>query len=69
MRKGDEWKTAFRTRYGLFEFQVMPFGLTNAHTTTQRFVIDTLREYLDQFCLVYIDDILIYTYSGSLNDQ
>ena len=66
--EGDEWKTAFRTRYGLFEFQVMPFGLTNAPATAQRFVNDTLREYLDQFCVVYIDDILIYTKSGVLED-
>jgi len=61
IKEGDEWKTVFRTRYGLFEFLVMPFGLTNAPATAQRFMNDTLREYLDIFCICYIDDILIYS--------
>lgn len=61
IKAGDEWKTAFRTRYGLFEYVVMPFGLTNAPATCQQFVNDTLRDYLDVFCSVYLDDILIYS--------
>ena len=56
-----EWKTAFRTRYGLFEYKVMPFGLTNAPASFQHFVNDTLREFLDWFVTAYLDDILIYS--------
>ena len=67
IKDGDEWKTLFRTRYGLFEFLVMPFGLTNAPATCQRFVNDTLREFLDVFCVCYLDDILIY--SDNLQDH
>ena len=59
--KGEEWKTAFRTRYGLFEYTVMPFGLTNAPATFQHFINNTLREFLDVFCMAYLDDILIYS--------
>jgi hypothetical protein len=60
MAKGKQWKTAFRTRYGLFEYTVMPFGLTNAAATFQDFINDTPRESLDVFCTAYLDDIQIY---------
>ena len=46
MVEGDEWKTAFRTRYGLFESWVIPFGLTNAPADFQKFINDTLRPYV-----------------------
>jgi hypothetical protein len=59
--KGDEWLTAFRTRYGLFEYLVTPFGLANAPSSFQHYVNDVLRPYLDIFCTAYIDDILIYS--------
>jgi hypothetical protein len=61
MKKGHEHLTAFLTRFGLFESLVMPFGLTGAPATFQRFINDALREYLDQFCSAYLDDILIYS--------
>src|SRR5690606_15481279 len=61
MAEGDEWKTAFRTRYRLFESLVMPFGLTNAPADFQYFIKDTLRPFLDQYCTAYLDDILIYS--------
>lgn len=64
IRKGDEWKTAFRTRYGHFEYQVMPFGLANAPATFQSYINRALSDLLDTHCIVYLDDILIYSRSA-----
>jgi len=61
MRAGEEWKTAFRTRYRLVESLVMPFGLTNTHATFQAYINDALRPFLDRFCTAYLDNILIYS--------
>ena len=61
MAEGEEWKTAFRTRYGHYEFLVMPMGLTNAPASCQQLVNDTLRDLLDITVVAYLDDILIYT--------
>ena len=60
IQKGNEWKTAFRTRYGYFEYLVMPFGLTNASATFQAYINKLLTGLMDKFCVVYLDDILIY---------
>ena len=59
--EGDEWKTAFRTRYGHFKYLVMPFGLTNAPATWQRFINEVLADLIDVNVIVYLDDIIIYS--------
>jgi hypothetical protein len=61
IKEGDEWKTAFRTRYGYYEFLVIPFGLTNAPATFQAYINRILRGYINDFCIVYLDDILIFS--------
>jgi hypothetical protein len=61
VKEGEEWKTAFRTRYGHFECLVMPFGLTNAPAVFQHFMNDVFRDLLDSSVLVYIDDILVFS--------
>jgi len=60
VREGDEWKTAFRIRYGLFKFQVIPFGLTNAPSTFQDLMNHVFSDLLDVGVLAYMDDILGY---------
>ena len=61
IKMGDEWKTAFRTRYGHFEYLVMPFGLANAPATFQAYINHAMQGLLDVVCVVYLDDILIYS--------
>lgn len=61
----DIEKTAFRCRYGHFEFQVMPFGLTGAPSTFMRIMNEVLHPYLDTFVSAYLDDILVYSKSNS----
>jgi hypothetical protein len=60
IKERDEFNTAFRTRYGQFEYQVIPFGLTNALATFQVYMDYCLRPHMDDFVVYYLDDILIY---------
>ena len=57
----DKWKTAFRTWYSYYEFLVVPMGLTNAPATFQAYINKALRGLIDNFYIIYLDDILIFS--------
>ena len=61
IKEGDEYKTAFSTKLGTFEYRVMPFGLCNAPAAFQRWINQNFMEYIDMCCIVYLDDVLIYS--------
>ena len=67
VKDDDEWKMAFNTRFGLYEWLVTPFGLTGAPATFQRYINWVLRDELDICCSAYIDDVIIY--DGTQKEQ
>jgi hypothetical protein len=69
IKPGDEWKTAFWTRYGHFEYKVMPFSLTNAPAVFQHMMNHIFREYLDHIVVIYLDDILVFSPSMEEHTQ
>ncbi|QRW15700.1 Retrotransposable element Tf2 protein [Rhizoctonia solani] len=65
IKEGNKWKTAFKTKYGLFKYLVMPFGLTNAPAAFQDMMNKIFRDLLDVYVIIYLDDILVF----SLNER
>ena len=63
IRKNDEWKTAFRTRYEQFKYQMMFFDLVNTSAIFQFYVNEALKSYIDIYCMMYLNDVLIYSNS------
>ncbi|KAF8749397.1 Chromo (CHRromatin Organization MOdifier) domain [Rhizoctonia solani] len=69
VKEGDKWKTAFRTKYGLYKSLVMTFGLTNAPAAFQHFMNNLFKDLLDVCVIIYLNDILIYSKDDATHNQ
>lgn len=69
IKAGDEWKLAFKTMFGLYEYTVMPMGLATAPSIFQRFINATLAPFLGIFCFAYLDDIIIFSDDEKKHDK
>lgn len=69
IKEGHEWKTAFKTMFGLYEYRVMPMGLATAPSIFQRFINSVLAPFLGLFCFAYLDDIIIFSESPEEHDK
>ena len=69
MNPEDVWKTAFETKFGLYEWKVIPFGLTNAPATFMRLINDIFIPHLDHMVVVYLDDIIIFSHTWDAHMQ
>jgi hypothetical protein len=67
IKEGNKWKTAFRTRFGLFEWVITPFGLAEALAIFQKYINSILNDFFDKFCSAYMNDVFIYS-DGSYQD-
>jgi hypothetical protein len=63
IKRRDEWKTAFQTQYRHYKYLIIPFRLTNAPATFQLYIHDALKGLINDFVIIYLDDILIYSQS------